>query len=685
MFGETRSVSVCENTYYDYNKIWVIIMKNELFNIEFNANSGAVTTLSSTNDIYKMNWCIEGEGWGLPQYTDLLKFNPLTQDKESLSIMQLKEFCETEISCTTVYENDSLNVTVERYFSGNGSYNERYTIKNLRETDYFLEHGTFGITLPFNDIYTYADDCMVNRCNTHIWCGGNSTYINALKMGKSDINLGLVLTKGSIKSYTVKNPKSNHRGIFILNPEPFELLADEEYIIEWQLFWHKGNSDFYKKAYEYASFINIEAPYFTVFENEQIEFCIKTKSIGEIKILYNGNLVPFEKTDDGCKVCLKPKKLGENRFDISVGNTKTYTEFFVAEELEKLLKKRINFIVENQQYLRKESPLYGAFLIYDNKEKRKIFDSVVRDHNACRERTGMALLLVSYLQNHDDAKIKESLDKYITFILREVFDSETGEIYDGMRKNKQFKRLYNAPWITMLFTEMYLLTKNKEYISYIIKILENYYSVGGDKFYPNGLSMRKTITAIYDAGLKAEADKVKSWYLKHTDNIVRNGLAYPKHEVNFEQTIVSPAATFISEMAYVTDNISYREEALKHIEILEKFNGHQPSFHLNEIPIRYWDDFWFGKSRLFGDTFPHYWSCLTARAFKAYYNCSNKEEYKIAAERCARNCLCLFNEKGEGSCAYVYPFKVNELKGEFYDEWANDQDFALYFYLEILK
>jgi DNA repair exonuclease SbcCD nuclease subunit len=47
--------------------------------------------------------------------------------------------------------------------------------------------------------------------------------------------------------------------------------------------------------------------------------------------------------------------------------------------------------------------------------------------------------------------------------------------------------------------------------------------------------------------------------------------------------------------------------------------------------------------------------------------------------------LCLFNDKGEGSCAYVYPFKVNDIKGEFYDEWANDQDFALYFYLEILS
>lgn len=660
-------------------------MKNDIFEIKFNAENGSVSSITNLKDPYKMNWCIEDGGWGLMHYNNTFEIEPLYKREGSVSNIPLKEFNENENSSTAIYENESLRVISERFFTENGCYNERYTIKNLRETDFFLEHGTLGITLPFNDIYTYADDCMVSRCNTHIWCGGNTTYVNALKMGESDINLGLILTKGSIKSYSVKNPKTNHRGIFILNPEHIELLAGEEFVIEWQLFWHKGNDDFFAKAYTYPTFIGIEAPQFTVFENEPIEFTVKTKSTEEIKISCDGSKVDYKKTKDGAKVSITFKKLGELRFDISVGNLKTYTEFFVAEKLETLLKKRINFIADKQQYQREESPLYGAFLIYDNKEKEMVFDSVFRDHNACRERTGMALLITKYLQTHNDSKLRETLDKYIAFVLREVFDSETGEIFDGVRKNVKFKRLYNAPWVTMLFTEMYLLSKNTKYLYYVIKILEHYYSVGGDKFYPNGLSMKKTINAFYDAGLIEEAEKVKQMYIKHTDNIVANSLSYPKHEVNFEQTIVSPAATFISEIAYVTESEHYRTEALKHIKVLERFNGHQPSFHLNELPIRFWDDRWFGKTRLFGDTFPHYWSCLTARAFKAYYNCSENEYYKSAAERCIRNCLCLFNDKGEGSCAYVYPFKINEVRGEFYDEWANDQDFALYFYLEILE
>ena len=234
-----------------------------------------------------------------------------------------------------------------------------------------------------------------------------------------------------------------------------------------------------------------------------------------------------------------------------------------------------------------------------------------------------------------------------------------------------------------MFTEMYYLTEDKKYLEYTYTVLKYYYSVGGRKFYPNGLTMYKTYTAFLKAELTEKAEEVKKMFISHADNMVLNGTSYPKHEVNFEQTIVSPAATFVSEIAFITDEEKYKASAKDHIEILERFSFNQPSFHLNEISIRFWDDFWFGKGRLYGDTFPHYWSCLTARAYAAYYRFSKDEKYKQAALMCIKNCFCLFNQTGEGSCAYVYPFKLNGERGEFYDEWANDQDFALYFYLVV--
>ena len=61
------------------------------------------------------------------------------------------------------------------------------------------------------------------------------------------------------------------------------------------------------------------------------------------------------------------------------------------------------------------------------------------------------------------------------------------------------------------------------------------------------------------------------------------------------------------------------------------------------------------------------------------------EEYLKKAEDNMRNCLCLFYPDGGASCAYVYPYSVNGVRGEFFDDWANDQDFALYYYFKYNK
>ena len=114
---------------------------------------------------------------------------------------------------------------------------------------------------------------------------------------------------------------------------------------------------------------------------------------------------------------------------------------------------------------------------------------------------------------------------------------------------------------------------------------------------------------------------------------------------------------------------------------MEAFNGNQPNFHLNEIAIRHWDGYWFGKREMWGDVFPHYWSTITGAAFYYYYLCTGDVTYKERAENIVRNNLCLFFENGAASCAYMYPKKVNGVQAEFYDPYANDQDWALVYYL----
>lgn len=653
-------------------------MRNQSFEIQFDPQKGTIISIVNPQDPESMNWCDPEASmeWGM------------VLDKNKGEVfrdlsMKLESFEETMDFSRTVCSNGIIQVTTERYFQKSGNFVEEYHVKNLRNSDLFLERGELGICVPFNDRYTDAEDCRLHRCNTHIWCGQHSSWVNAMRMGVSDYNLGMVLIKGELDSYSVMGSGSNTRGTFILNHGYRQLREGEEFTFAWELFWHKGDEDFRKNVFISKQYIDIRAEHFTLFQGEKIQFTAQIPDqTRKVSVFCENAQVAYVREKNLVHVSYSPQKPGEYRFWILADEIRTHADFLAVSGWEQLVDKRVRFIVEKQQYHCPESPLDGAFLIYDNKEGYPVFDSVVTDHNACRERVGMALLLIKYLQRKEDDTLRSALERYLRFLYREFLDSDSGEVFDGAGKDRSAIRLYNAPWITLLLTEMYVLTKEREYLDQVLRILEKYYTQGGKRFYPNGLSMVKTVEAFRHAGMHKEAQRVLSLFEDHVNNMIAHGLYYPKHEVNFEQTIVTAPANYISEMGILTGNPLYQSEAKKHIEVLERFSGHQPDFHQNEIPIRFWDDFWFGKAQLYGDTFPHYWSCLTARAYMNYYRLTGEKKYQKAARECFRNCLCLFTEEGKGSCAYVYPFKVNGQKGEFYDEWANDQDFALYFYMD---
>ena len=51
------------------------------------------------------------------------------------------------------------------------------------------------------------------------------------------------------------------------------------------------------------------------------------------------------------------------------------------------------------------------------------------------------------------------------------------------------------------------------------------------------------------------------------------------------------------------------------------------------------------------------------------------------SEASLRGVLSLFFADGSASCAYVFPVTVNGEPGQRYDDYANDQDWGMYFYL----
>ena len=77
--------------------------------------------------------------------------------------MSIIDFSEDENSTVSVYTNDILQVTVNRLFDCDGNLVERFTFENLVYADAFLSEHSCGIEVPFNDVYTDADDCSVHR------------------------------------------------------------------------------------------------------------------------------------------------------------------------------------------------------------------------------------------------------------------------------------------------------------------------------------------------------------------------------------------------------------------------------------------------------------------------------------------------------------------------------------------
>ena len=644
-------------------------MTNGMFEVVFDKRSGGILAIRNVKDEFEMNWCQGDNVWGTLKDMDLVS-------------------CEdSKDGFVSVYSDEKLEVTVRRYFNSRGNFCESYTFKNIIEEDVFVKRGDIGIYATFNDDCLTLEECLQQRCHTHIWCGDNVSYVNALKKGDSPINLGLIVVSGGLSGYSIeRNFKhhSNDRGDFILHPTPFSLRNGESYTLAWELFWHTGVEDFYRHCREYLNFVFFEVPQYSVFYGERI--IIKahiSREAKEVRIHCDEEYIPYVLEDNIIKIEYLTKRLGEHEFVFYIDDIRTFVKVNCLLPMQSLLGLRANFIVEKQQFHKEGSYLDGAYLIYDNEDKCLYFDALTTDHNASRERLGMGIFLAKYLQLYPDEKIMSSLNKYEIFVKREFFDEKTGAVYDTIRKRNSKIRLYNAPWMATFWMEMFQLKKNDYYLDLMYRTLLYYYQTGGKNFYPNGLPMEESVRLLAENNKKEETLNLLSMYRNHVNVIIKNGLDYPKHEVNFEQTIVTPAVLYLTQMYKLTGEEQYQREAKKHIKILERFNGEQPDYHMHEIPIRHWDDYWFGKRKLLGDTFPHYWSCLSAAAFKHYSDITGDKKYLEKAVKTIRGSLCLFNKDGSASCAYVYPYRINNHRGEFYDEWANDQDFALYFALRL--
>jgi len=640
-------------------------LTNQQWDIRIDPASGAVTRLAHLGDPHGMNWiCTPAEnlwfpgsnGWGLG-YCAMPSTGGAAAPRWQVPV-KIKV---TGTVAQVRYRLGQLEVTVSRRLRG-GHFDEEYVFRNVGKTDQPI--WGIGLFTPFNDNYPDAATCVTRRCNAHVWCGGNVAYVCALRMGGTAPHLGLVLTDGFIGGYSIEGRGlltggSNIRGAIVLNANGQTLAPGQSRRIAWTMFWHTGWDDFFAKARQIPGFVDVRAATYTVTGQERPQITVSERG------------ARIEKAEgDTIKVRLAKKR-------------ETWLRVQRVDDVGDRVRQRVAFICQHQQIRDSKHRLHGALLSYDNDLSAQFCNPRWRDQDEGRERVGMGVLLAQSLQRWPDARIKAAARLYQPFV-RTKLQLADGTVLDSVGDRKT-QRLYNYPWVAQLHLEMYRAFGAARYLTDCYRTLRAYYRHGGAAFYAIGIPMVDAIEALHSAGRNREATVLQKLFLEQGDRVVAAGLNLPPHEVNYEQTIVGPAVLIALECYLLTRDPRHLAGARQMLPALEAFNGQQPDHHLHDIAIRHWDGFWFGGKRMWGDTFPHYWTAATGWAFYRYWQATGDETYRQRGREILLNNLSAFQPDGSARCVYIYPDAVNGNPGRCWDPLANDQDWALVFLMQAAR
>ncbi len=463
-----------------------IARSNEQFTVAWDGRDGTLASVVMNGDPHRMNWIAGTDRWGA-----LRRFVMGMERKGHLDICDdTTRFDFTGMrtegeSVVSTYACGEIRATVRRTVTAE-ALEEAYEFTNTATWPVYFLRGHLGILATFNDSYAAASVSETQRCHAHIWCGGENSWVRALKMGPFPTELALVLQKGDLDAYSVRRIQdeiSNDRGDFVLHPGPFHLNPGASKTIAWKLVAHPAGR--FDETLLRNGGVRIAFRQETIFPDE--EFVIDVTGP-------DGRTVRETRRPD--------RGVGEYGFEFDVGGRKCRARGYCSPAFDDLVTARVRYIVGRQQCLERDSPLYGAYLIWDSEDDAPYFDQRWHDHNACRERVIMAETVARWLRRHPEPEVMKSLELFERFVLREFFDEKTCTVYDTIGKNPKFKRLYNAPNLVQFWRELYALKGEARYLDYIERSLLDYYRLGGGKFYPNGCDFSSELVLLERAGRK---------------------------------------------------------------------------------------------------------------------------------------------------------------------------------------
>ena len=437
--------------------------------IEIDGTNGATKGIYQPEDTHEMNWVLENSAWGIPEGFE-------TKNVEETG---------NGVVVTTVHPDKMLRVVIRKELDEDGYY-ETYELSNLSELEFFITKDNLGIPYPYQCQLENGKHDLDECCTTHVWCGGNVCWMQSVRNRGEAPYLLMQLTEGSIDDYSISYDISRvrnaayFRGVIVLHPSSMVLLPGQK--ITYRFRYRFVNESPEKVPLDFKNTMRFTAQKYSWLQGEKVNLVLECAEPWENAVIQcDGENIPYEKVGNTAVCCCSFDQLGEKHITAEVDGKKTWMNVQVILPVSEILERRARFITEKQQYHRPGSHLDGAYLIYDDQEKRIHYSANMweQDHNAARERLGMGIVVCKQLQKKYDEKMMQSLKKHRAFIERELIDADSGMVYNDAGKSMRH-RLFNFPWFSTYYLEWYHLSGEKKCIEIAAKILLKYYELDGE-------------------------------------------------------------------------------------------------------------------------------------------------------------------------------------------------------------
>ncbi len=601
-----------------------------------------------------------------------------------------------------------VNLRVER--SGGDQFRESYRWTNIGEAP--VKITSLAVSTPWRDVYEAEGAAQRSAVHAHLSATGCQAWVLAKPMHGRGPFLGLVVTEGRVSSYSVEARNqftgSDVRGHLMLHvtdrarhPTAFggqatvTLSPGTSYHLAWELDWYEDEGMFLQVAEPTIRLPRLAAP---VGQSLLIEHpaAMSVRSCPADSLLTGADTggrsghLRIEPTPDGSELTSSAHGLVE--VEVGTGDADSVRIGLLFHlPLAELVRRRVGVILDHHRPVQRRAP--RGFVAADTRTGLTVTDQGWLDWSDGAERTGMPILLAEarargLVDETRAAEVDRALDEFTAFV-REHLVNADGWVRRGSTNLTSPPRLYNTPWVVDFLLLEHHRTSETAHLELATSLLEASVRHGVSRHLSIGhaqavLGLETAAQQLPDPAandLRPRIDQLLNGLRDQAVELAARGGNLPAHEVSYEQSIVAPLVSLLSLAHRRWPDERLVEAAQAALAWLLAFAGPQRHARLRHIAIRHWDGYWFGLRRQWGDTFPHYWSTLTAVTLLDLPDPLRSDEHRETARAILQGNLALYDQNAHGCCAFLYPSCVDGVAAHGPDPLDNDQDWALIYAL----